>query len=64
MKKSIKIIISILGGMWFTGLFYSFLYFFMTAQILYFLIFFTPTLIGFIGNAIYELFKIKYGEDY
>lgn len=57
MKKSIKLIISILGGMWFTGLFYSFLYFCMTAQILYFLIFLAPTLIGLIGSVIYSVLK-------
>ena len=63
MKKSIKIIISILGGMWFTGLFYSFLYFFITGQILYFLIFFTPTLVVFIGSVIYEILKLKDSDD-
>ena len=59
MNKTIKIIISILIGMWLTALFYSFLYFFITRQILYFLIFFTPTLVVFIGSGVYEILKLK-----
>lgn len=58
MNKIIKIIISILGGMWITGFLYSFFYFFITGQLLYLLIFSTPTLIGLFAWFIYEALKI------
>lgn len=57
MDKTIKILISMLGGLYGTIYIISFFYFFVTADITWFLILSIPIFTFLIGNTIYLSIK-------